>query len=483
MNIDTLLAASSRPILVVGDVMLDRYVTGSAQRISPEAPVPVLAVSSEYCVPGGAANVAHNLRSLGAQVHLFGVTGDDDASTVLRRRLADASISDHGLVAEIGRQTTVKTRVVALNQQLVRIDHESKRSLARDSRKVLLQRILDAIEACSVVILSDYSKGVIDASLVAELREATRALGLPLLVDPKSLDFSQYRGADVVTPNRAELSASLGGRPLGEHAEVVDAARRLIAQHEIPRVLVTLGAEGMMFVTADKATHFPARTREVYDVSGAGDTVIATLAFARASGADWLEACQVANTAAGIVVGKFGTATVTLDELRGGSVAAPRAAGKLVSAARLIELLEERRARGATIVFTNGCFDVLHSGHIASLEAASEFGDVLVVGLNSDASVRRIKGPDRPINPLTDRATVLGALESVDFVCEFDDDTPLRLIEMIRPDVLTKGADYTIDEVVGAEFVRANGGRVELISLVKGRSTSQTIARFRREST
>lgn len=471
-------------VLTVGDVMLDRFVSGTVERISPEAPIPVLRVLHENVMLGGAGNVIRNLAALGATGRFVGVIGEDDASRQLRALLAEHPGIEPDLAVAPGRQTSIKTRFVAGTQQMLRADREDTSPLAAETRQAILDAAGQAMPNCDLVILSDYGKGVLDNGIAALVIAAARAAGRRVIVDPKGIDYSRYRGAHLLTPNRAEL-AQATGLPTAGDADIIAAARHLITTCEVEAVLVTRSRDGMTLVTAVDAVHLPTAAREVFDVSGAGDTVVATLAAALAVGADMVRAAELANVAAGIVVGKVGTAAAYAADV----VAALHhqdlfsAEAKVMTLQPALDRIAIWRHKGHKVSFTNGCFDLLHPGHVALLSKAREAGDRLVVGLNSDASVRRLKGDTRPLQSEAARAAVLASLASVDMVVIFPEDTPGVLIEAIRPDILVKGADYTIDTVVGADFVQANGGRVLLVDLEAGHSTSATIARMNGKAT
>ncbi len=477
-------------VLVLGDIMLDRYVYGAVERISPEAPIPVLRVERERIMPGGAGNVARNVAALGAGVTLVGLVGDDEAGRTLARLLADEPAVEQALVTDAGRQTTQKTRFVAGTQQLLRMDGETTAWASAAAARRLLEAFDRHLGAADVVVLSDYAKGALSDPVLGGAIARAKAAGKRVIADPKSVDFRRYRGVDLLTPNRREIAAATAGTATpGEIRDdddlAADAARAVMRDCGIAAVLVTRGERGMTLVQdAGTARHLRAEAREVFDVSGAGDTTVATLAVALAAGADLATAAEFANLAAGIVVGKIGTAQVSRSDLATAQQA--RAAG-MSSEAKIAELataLERvaawRHAARARIGFTNGCFDLIHPGHIALLTQARSACDRLIVGLNSDASVRRLKGPDRPIQPESARATVLASLGAVDLVVLFGEDTPIELIRAIRPDVLVKGADYRADQVVGGEFVESCGGRVLLVPVVPGNSTTGTIARLSR---
>jgi D-beta-D-heptose 7-phosphate kinase/D-beta-D-heptose 1-phosphate adenosyltransferase len=469
---DLLRAIPGARLLCLGDVMLDRFIHGRVERVSPEAPIPVLAVEGEAEMAGGAGNVARNAAALGAGVELIGVRGRDGAG----ERLARLAGPGAQLVAEEGRRTTVKTRYLAAGHQLLRADEESASAVTPAAAAQLLARVDAALPRADAVVLSDYGKGVLSGSLAADAIGRAKSAGRFIAVDPRGADWSRYRGADLITPNRRELSEAAGAR-LSRLEEIEAAALRLLHAHGLGAVLVTLSEQGMLLVEPGGARHIAAAAREVFDVSGAGDTVIAVAAVAVAAGAGVLEAAWLANLAAGIVVGKTGTAVAQLREIQ--ALLEGHAPGeKCLPLAEALEQIRRWRFKGLRIGFTNGCFDLLHPGHADLLAFARAGCDRLVVGLNEDFSVRRLKGPARPVQPLASRAAVLGALTAVDLVVPFAEDTPLALIEAIRPDLLVKGADYREDQVVGAELVRSYGGEVRLAPLSPGHSTSATIARI-----
>ncbi len=468
-------------LAVVGDVMLDRFVGGSVERISPEAPIPVLKVAREVSMLGGAGNVARNATALGARVSLIAAVGDDEAGkTVLQLIGAEAGLSGN-LVVLSERPTTVKTRYVAQGQQLLRADREDASSFDGDAERRLLQLVEAEVREADVVAVSDYAKGVVSRAVAAQAVASARALGKPVVVDTKTLDPSAFRGASFMTPNARELAA-LSGAAAGSNAEVEAAAEKLMRAAELVGVVVTRSERGMTVVERGSAVHLAAEAREVFDVSGAGDTVLAVFALALGAGASARDAAALANTAAGIAVSKSGTAVVRPEELlralRTSEFA--RTQAKVLSLDQVLGQIARWRDAGLSVGFTNGCFDLLHPGHVSLLAKARAECDRLVVGLNTDASVRKLKGEDRPVNPEMARAIVLAALESVDAIVAFGEDTPIKLIEAIKPDVLVKGADYTADKVVGADVVKANGGRLVLVDLVPGQSTTGTITRMTR---
>jgi D-beta-D-heptose 7-phosphate kinase/D-beta-D-heptose 1-phosphate adenosyltransferase len=466
-------------VLCIGDVMLDHYVYGQVERVSPEAPIPILKVERETRMLGGAGNVLRNLEALGATACFISVLGNDDAGREIGRLIgACVGIAAHTLV-EDGRTSTIKTRFIAANQQMLRADRESVAPLGRDVRADLLRLVAQTVPGHDVVIVSDYAKGVLAEGVAAAVIAIARAAGKAVVVDPKGTDYSLYRGASVLKPNRREL-AQATRMPVGTLDEVVAAARVLIASGDFGALLVSLSEHGMVLVEAGAGFHpLPAAAREVFDVSGAGDTVIATLAAGIAGGLSLLDAARLANLAAGIVVGKIGTAVTQAGEIADALARQEHAeVGKTLTLPRALDEIERWRLRGLRVGFTNGCFDLLHPGHVALLRQARAACDRLVVGLNSDASVGRLKGPTRPIQSETSRAAVLSSLTSVDLVVVFDEDTPRELIAAIRPDILVKGADYRVEEVVGADLVTAYGGQVILAALMEGHSTTATIDRM-----
>lgn len=467
-------------VLCVGDAMLDRFVYGAVDRISPEAPIPVLCVEREMSMLGGAGNVVRNLVALGAAPAFVSVIGDDNAGREITRLVGEHGEIDPCIVVEPGRQTTIKTRFFAAHQQLLRADRESRLPVQGAIRDELLTRVERLLSRAGVLVLSDYGKGVLAPPVAAELIRRAKAAGKPVIVDPKGTDYTIYAGASLVTPNRKELHEATG-MPADSDEQVVAAAGKLIETCGFEAVLVTRSQDGMTLVKADGAvTHLPAEAREVFDVSGAGDTVVATLAAALASGAPLPEAAHLANVAAGIVVGKVGTAVAYGDEVVAALHHEDLMLGdaKIMGAAAAAEQVDRWRRKGHKVGFTNGCFDLLHPGHVSILAQARGACDKLVVGLNSDASVQRLKGPTRPVQSEASRATVLSSLSTVDMVVIFGEDTPLEMIKTLKPDVLVKGADYTIDKVVGADEVQSWGGKVVLAELVDGQSTTNTIKKM-----
>lgn len=458
---------SQARVLVVGDVMVDRYWEGGAARISPEAPVPVVDVQQMTDRPGGAGNVALNVAALGGQVRLYGYVGDDAEADQLEVNLRSAGV-DSRLERVPGYRTTTKLRVISRHQQLVRLDFEQALPPLGPGQSVLDPCIL---EDCDVLLLSDYAKGALRD--VQPLIAAARDLGIPVLVDPKGPDFEAYRGATLLTPNLRELEAVVG--PCADEAQLQRQGEVLIQQLGLQALLVTRSAQGMTLLQADQAPlHLPTRAREVFDVTGAGDTVIATLSAALASEVGLDDAVALANLAAGIAVGQLGAAAVSAWELS--QAAGTGTGGGVLAVGQLQGLVERARQAGETVVFTNGCFDILHAGHVQYLSQAAALGQRLIVAVNSDESVRRLKGEGRPINPLERRMAVLAALGVVDWVVGFDEDTPRELLRRLSPDVLVKGGDYARKEdVVGWDIVEAYGGRVLLLDRVESVSTTSIV--------
>ncbi len=470
-------------VLCAGDVMLDRFIYGTVERISPEAPIPVLKITREEVMLGGAGNVLRNLAALGARSEFIGVVGDDAAGTQVRD-LAEAEAGSSGrILIQAGRQTTIKERFIASGQQLLRGDRESALEIGPETARALIAGVAATMSADAgdrgVLVLSDYGKGVLTPTTTGALIAAANGAGWPVVVDPKGRDYGVYRGADLVTPNRREL-AEATGLATGTDGDIVTACRALIDSAGIGGVLATRSDEGMTLVDGENVLHLPAAAREVFDVSGAGDTVVAVVSAALAAGANAAQAARLANVAAGIVVGKVGTAVARPAEILHALHEAEFQAAevKVVDHAAMLEQAGRWRAAGLRIGFTNGCFDLLHPGHVSLLAQARRACERLVVGLNSDASVRRLKGAGRPIQSESARATVLASLADVAMVVIFEEDTPLKLIEALRPEVLVKGADYALDQVVGADLVQGYGGRVVLAKLAEGHSTTGTIRKF-----
>ncbi|MBI5360645.1 MAG: D-glycero-beta-D-manno-heptose-7-phosphate kinase [Planctomycetes bacterium] len=474
-------------IAVVGDVMLDRFVWGKVRRISPEAPVPVLEVSREETRLGGAANVANNLASLGASTICYGCVGNDHNGQVALKLLKDAGIGIAGIVKASDRNTIIKTRMIAHAQQVIRVDSENTQPLAGNIESAVFDRLRRNAAKYDVILVSDYNKGMLTENLLHKIIRMAKSLDKPVIIDPKGRDYAKYFGADGITPNLSETELA-AGMDIADDRTLKSAALKLLRKLNLKFLVVTRGEKGMSLFNKDgSSTYVPAKARAVYDVTGAGDTVLATLGFALANNIGISDSVKLANYAAGVVVGKLGTATTNLDELRDyiseSAIAVENtragAARKIMTASEIGELLAGHRKAGEKIVFTNGCFDILHSGHIKTLEFAKSCGDVLVAGLNSDSSVRKIKGNARPVLKLAERQEVLAAIEYVDYVVVFDAPTPEKLIHIVRPDVLVKGADWKGKKVVGGDFVKSYGGKVSFVPLIKGVSTTDIITRIR----
>ena len=464
---------SSGNVTVIGDVMLDRFWSGGSRRISPEAPVPVVNVMSQEDRAGGAGNVAVNLAHLGIDVSLVGLCGEDDHARALRACVEATGVRWN--VMPCGGETIVKLRVLSRNQQLLRMDFESP--LASYGNDLFVGYARQHLADADLVVFSDYAKGSL--SMVDRLLEVCREMGKPTLVDPKGLDFERYRGATVLTPNLAELEAIVG--PCNDETALLEKTETLRVSLDVQAILVTRSEAGMTLIQAGSPPqHLAASAREVYDVTGAGDTVIAVMAGCLSAGLPLSESARFANQAAGIVVAKLGTASVTPAELRAIPTSEPRPSNKtgVMSDSDLLVEIEQAKLTGQRVVMTNGCFDILHPGHVSYLQQASAQGDLLVVAVNDDDSVRRLKGPSRPVNPTADRMAILAALACVEFVVPFSEDTPARLIEAVAPDVLVKGGDYKVEEIAGHESVLARGGRVITLDFVEGHSTSGMLARL-----
>jgi len=460
-------------VLVAGDAMLDEYWFGDAARISPEAPVPVVRTRSTEQRAGGAANVALNVAALGAQTVLTGIVGADE-----RGKLLASLLEQRGVRCELVRApalpTVHKLRVLARNQQLIRLDAEQSLEPAAPE---LGERFAKLVKAADVAVLSDYAKGTL--ARAADLIAACRAARVPVLVDPKGTDFARYRGAHVLTPNRGEFEAVVGR--CASEAELLAKGKKLRQDLALEALLVTRGEQGMTLFTAGEPHTLPAQAREVFDVTGAGDTVIALLAAGVAAGLDLDSAAALANLGAGIVVGKIGVATASRSELQHALHAQGSGGRGLVELPELLALVAEAKERGERVVMTNGCFDILHAGHVSYLEEAKALGDRLLVAVNDDASVSRLKGPSRPITPLADRMAVLAGLAAVDWVVPFAEDTPAELISKIVPNVLVKGGDYRVEDIAGSDVVLRNGGEVRSLGLKPGRSTTALIDAIRRD--
>jgi D-beta-D-heptose 7-phosphate kinase / D-beta-D-heptose 1-phosphate adenosyltransferase len=465
-------------ILVVGDVMLDRYIYGSVDRISPEAPVPIVRASARNQQPGGAANVAMNIAGLRARATVIGFAGDDEDRTVLAA-LLKASGVDARLIPVRDTPTTSKLRILGGSQQMLRLDTEVTAPRPLSAYAALMDEVYGLLPTIDAIVLSDYAKGTLTAETCQTIIRAARQAGLPVLVDPKGRDFQRYRGATTICPNLKELALATDQSGADLDA-TLDVGQSLPRQLDLEYLTVTLGERGISVLRPDSRFHAPAIARQVFDVSGAGDTVIATLALAMVCGITLEDSARLANVAAGMVVGKSGTVPVARDELVAALTAfsGTEAREKILAIDRLLVRAAEWRTSGHTIVFTNGCFDILHAGHIALLEDCRQFGDKVVVGINSDRSVSRLKGPDRPVVGERERARILAALSATDAIVTFDQPTPIDLIVALRPNVLVKGGDYTPESIIGASEVRSWGGRVAIVPTVQGFSTTNIVRRL-----
>jgi D-beta-D-heptose 7-phosphate kinase/D-beta-D-heptose 1-phosphate adenosyltransferase len=476
-------ALAEQTVLCIGDLMLDEFVYGEVSRISPEAPTPVIAVKRSEVMIGGAGNVARNLVGLGTRCIFVGVVGDDEAGRALSEALAAHPLVEFHLVVDAARQTTRKVRFVSEHHSthMLRADWEMASAVDRASEDALIGHAIKAMPRAGAVVLSDYAKGALTPRLIRAVIDAANAQGKPVIVDPKGRDYGIYRGATLITPNRQEL-ADATSSPAQTDEQVAAAAAEIGRELGTQAVLVTRSEAGMTLVCGDEATHVPAYPVRVRDVSGAGDTVVAVLAAMLAMGADFESAMRAANAAAAVVVGKRGTATLSVAELRSRILPASTLAAEekiVFDWALLDDHLADWRRQGLRVGFTNGCFDLLHPGHVRLLAAARAACDRLVLGLNGDASVTRLKGEGRPVQPVQARAEVLAALEAVDLVVVFDEDTPEKLIARVKPTVLVKGGDYTREQVVGRDIVEALGGEIVLVDLMPGHSTTSMVERSR----
>lgn len=466
-------------ILVIGDLMIDHYLWGGCDRISPEAPVQVVDIARETTVLGGAGNVINNLVTLGARVSVAGVIGDDENGVELKNMLSSLGASCEGLIVQAGRKTSKKSRIIASNQQILRYDKESKDSVESQSAQKVIAYVQRVMEGCDMVVLSDYGKGVITDAVAQGVIASSKAKGKKVLVDPKGKDYRKYSGAYLLTPNKKEASEATG-IVIKDDGSLREALLSLKSTCDLQCSMITLSEDGIA-IYDETMRRYPTVAKEVFDVTGAGDTVIASLSFALSCGLSIDEAAPFANHAAAVVVGKIGSATVTLDEIETyeSSLHQSTSDAHIKSQSEIVAITQRLKREGKRVVFTNGCFDILHVGHVKYLQEAKSYGDVLIVGLNSDSSVRELKGPTRPVNPEADRAYILAALESVDYVVMFSDETPHELIKSIAPDILVKGGDYEGKSVVGAEF----SGELRLVQFVDGKSTTATISRINKGTT
>ncbi len=461
-------------LLVIGDVMLDRYWHGSANRISPEAPVPVVKVANQEDRPGGAGNVALNISALGSATRIIGVVGEDESGAELESRLTAAGVLCDFIQCP-GKPTITKLRVISQHQQLIRADFEQ--AFEKQDVTSLLIKAKDQIANTQAMVLSDYAKGALQE--IEPLIKLGRDHGIPVIVDPKGSDFDKYRGATLITPNLNEFEAVVGH--CANETDLVSKGMQLVKDLELEAMLITRGEHGMTLVRPDSPElHLPAKAQEVFDVTGAGDTVISVLAAALAAGETMADATALANIAAGLVVGKLGTAAISGPELRRAILGEQDSGQGVMTSDQLAIAVQDARAHGERIVFTNGCFDIIHAGHVGYLNEAKKLGERLVVAINDDDSVRRLKGPGRPINPVERRMAVLAGLEAVDWVVSFSEDTPEALLQSLKPEILVKGGDYTIDQVVGGEFVLSYGGKVQALEFLDNCSTSDIVEKMRK---
>jgi D-beta-D-heptose 7-phosphate kinase/D-beta-D-heptose 1-phosphate adenosyltransferase len=476
-------------ILLVGDIMLDRFIYGAVSRISPEAPIPVVKANKEKKMLGGAGNVLANLSALGCKTDIISLIGDDAQGQEVMQYVSGCGASIHHLIEDPSRPTILKTRYISQNQQLLRVDQEDLEPVHDKVEKQIIKKAEELITQADILILSDYGKGLLTADVVKMLIKIATKNKVPVIVDPKGKDFSKYKGASIITPNRNELSEATRGMEVKTDADIEQAAQNIIKQSGIDCVIVTRSEDGISVVNKkDKPLHFPTKAREVYDVSGAGDTVIAVLAAAIAKGGNFQEAAQIANSAGGLAVAKLGTAIISRHELLRAIDTVdevPFDIAPLMDWETAKAQIEKWQARGLKVGFTNGCFDILHYGHVNYLAQAKQKCDRLVMGLNHDQSVKILKGPDRPINDEMARSAVVGALSSTDMVVLFgateegQDNTPSALLDHIRPDILMKGGDYTVDQLPEGKVVKAYGGEVEIMPLYDGYSTTNIIDKSR----
>ena len=465
--------SNTAKVLVVGDIILDQYIYGETHRISPEAPVPVVRVKNSEERPGGAANVAVNVSSLGVSVQLLGITGDDESSIRLEQLLSQCKVDCH-FIRQSGFPTITKQRVLSQHQQLIRLDYENEIQTLKTDQ--LIDRYIELISSVDIIILSDYAKGSL--TKIQTFIEHAREKNVPVLVDPKSSDFSCYKNATVITPNLKELEAVVGECTSTD--QIVEKGSKLCKELKLDALLVTRGEKGMTLLREKYAPlHLKAETHEVYDVTGAGDTVIATLATALACHYEIEQATALANIAAGLVVEKLGAATISVDEING--VKAEHRISGVMDSENALNIINQAKRNGEQIIMTNGCFDILHAGHISYLNKARALGDRLLVAVNDDESVKRLKGDARPINTIQNRMFVLSALSSVDLVVSFSEDTPEQLVSLFKPDILVKGGDYTEEQIAGAKYVREYGGDVVILPFEEGCSTSSILEKIKEQ--
>lgn len=463
-------------VLVIGDVMLDTYHIGEVKRISPEAPVPIVRINRTYSVLGGAANVARNLLGLGCSPYVISLLGNDNNGKTMQEMFTDLNIRNKMFTTK--HPTITKTRVIGNSQQVVRLDFETENKyLSEETEQELLNAVQETLPEVDIVVISDYGKGVCNDVICQQVISASRQQGKKVVIDPKGTNWEKYRSATIITPNLKELSDVSGVEVKNENEAIHNVADNILKEYDLTSLLVTRSEKGMSYIAPDACQDIPTEAREVYDVSGAGDTVVATLAAALAANLSITDAIYLANKAAGIVVGKMGTSPILFKELQA-KLQLEKPNSKFIPVSHLADTIKQLRAQERRIVFTNGCFDILHKGHVFYLEKAKRMGDVLIIGLNSDSSVKRLKGDSRPINDESARSTVMAALESVDYVVVFTEDTPLNIIKIIAPDVLVKGGDYEIENIVGREYAK----ETVTIPFVDGYSTTKTINAINKEN-
>ena len=471
----------NKKLLIIGDLMLDKYIFGTSSRISPEAPVPVISQSNtEFCL-GGAANVAKNIIDLGARVRLIGTTGADNNAKILLRLLNKSGINTRNIIKDPNKPTTLKTRIISDDQQLVRIDEESHSEISSKIQSQLLNSISRVIQTYKpdAVIISDYNKGVITSKIAKETIKMVKKLGAFIAVDPKGTDFTKYSGANVITPNRREAEIT-SGFLLSDKTMLVKALKKINNETKTQGVLITKGKDGVSFIKNNRVFEIPAIKKHVYDVTGAGDTFISVFTLSVLCSDSWGTSVYIANVAASIVISNLGTTTLTKEQLLGEVKMLSHSYSKIQDIKELRRVLSDRRKKGENIVFTNGCFDILHTGHIKILKESRKLGDILIVALNSDKSVRKLKGKDRPVVSENDRASIISSFDFVDYVTVFKEDNPLNTIKKLKPDIITKGGDYKKEQVIGKNFVESYGGKVKIISLEKNRSTSNILDKIKK---
>jgi len=482
LGTSSITSLSNAKVLCIGDIILDKFIYGDVDRISPEAPIPIFNIQSEKLMLGGAGNVANNLSGLGASTQFISVVGNDDAGQKVSKLINKVLNTTTDLITDMERRTSIKTRFIASGQQMMRADDETISAIeGATKRRVCVQAKL-ALKNCTVMVLADYGKGVLIPEIIKELIELANKADVPVIVDPQGRDYSQYNGVYLITPNCKELSDATN-MPTKSDSDIMNAARKLISTNTIKYVLTTRSGDGMSLIDANNFKTFTAEAREVYDVSGAGDTVVAAIAASLAVGSNLEEAVQLANTAAGIVVGKLGTAVAYSSEIIEALQHKNFLNGetKILSFSSAQTLTEAWRSKGYKIGFTNGCFDLLHPGHISTIRKAKTACDKLIVGLNSDLSVKRLKGESRPAQSEIARAQVLASLENIDAVIIFSEDTPANIIKALKPEVFVKGADYTIDDIAEATIVKAYGGDIILVDLEEDYSTTATLLKLNNE--